>query len=356
MGGHSARLVLLLGLGLAPGCFFGDDSGGTGQPIPPDAAPEPLTDLDLTGAYATEESWDLSDPLDSYPELGDAVADLVIDIIVAQLGLPDSLDAAGELVLDAALGGAISDFVNGTFPTELGPGGGFLGDLRDSLRALEVETTFTLTEDDQRPPGAADNPNFFTGISTITALRARHGDTAIDVPVSEPTPARSYATVLIATRVVVGAQHRLPYGDLIASISGELLGVSDVPAYAAETAAALDCSGLADTIADIEATIEDYGVATDEVRMWLDDASAVVLAGCADLENQVGELVVPLLGTTLHAQRGVVSPLVDADVDGRIDTFTPESDSAATVTFFVEDVSTNSRYTDVDYSCTRVDP
>ncbi len=348
------RVALVVLLGVAPGCVFGGDGGGGGQPIPPDAAPEPLTDLDLTGTYQTEETWDLEEPLAGHPQLGDAVAELTIDIIVAQLGLPDSLEPAGELILEAALGGAISDFVDSTFPSELGPGGGFLGDLRDALGALEVEVTFTLTDDDRGPPGAGDNPNFFTGDSTITAMRAHHGDAVIDIPIAEPMPAWSYSTVYTASRAVVGAHHELPYGDMIAAIAGALLGVSDIEAYAAETAAALDCDGLAEAIADIQATVDDYGAASDDVQMWLDDAAGVVLAGCADLENQVGENVVPLLGTGMHVIRGVVSPLVDDDGDGRVDGFEPEPGSSASVDFSVNGVSTSSMNTEAAYRATRV--
>ena len=90
------------------------------------------------------------------------------------------------------------------------------------------------------------------------------------------------------------------------------------------------------------------------MRTWLDDAAAVVLAGCADLENQVGELVVPLLGTTMTAQRGVVSPLLDDDADGRVDRFVPESESSATVGYFLDGVSTSSLVSAVDYTAARV--
>ena len=115
---------------------------------PPEPEPEPLTGpLDFTGVYDLQSEWDLSGAI-AADSLGDLVADLLIEQVVAGLGLPGFLQDDARDALSSIAHDPIADFIDANTSDVLDPSTGVLADLAEILGQVHVIGELELTDAD----------------------------------------------------------------------------------------------------------------------------------------------------------------------------------------------------------------
>ena len=125
--------------------------------------------VDFSGVFSTVGTVDLSGPITASESIGDGVARLIIDGLVARATVPDVVKGQLRQTLELALRDPIAAAVDAQTPAEWQIGGAQHALLSRTLAAVEMETALTLT-------GTAAG---LTGTQRITAIRVPG-----DVPLS----------------------------------------------------------------------------------------------------------------------------------------------------------------------------
>lgn len=96
------------------------------------------------GKYTTAGTWDLGGPLANGRTVGDSVADLLVEQVVALIGVPSLVEDDAAKLLDAAVRPAVKAVVDPNAPKELAPGGSVHDVLALSLAQVKVESELEL--------------------------------------------------------------------------------------------------------------------------------------------------------------------------------------------------------------------
>ncbi len=96
------------------------------------------------GTYSAEATWDLTAPLGGGRTVGDVVADVLVEQIVALLGVPSLLEDQIYGAVSKVVRAPVKAVVDGQIPPELAPGGDVYALLSTVLATLRSESTVVL--------------------------------------------------------------------------------------------------------------------------------------------------------------------------------------------------------------------
>lgn len=272
---------------LLAGCVDGGGAGGdAGPPV-------------FEGTYAVASTWDLSQPFGG-DGLAGALADQMIEQVVALAGVPSQLEDDAIALVAGEVRAPLVAYIDARLPEELVPGGPTMTALDAILSNVAAEGTFVLAP--------------ATGTETVTGIAVTHAGARIEIAMSElldgaVSVAGDFAIDVTGAATLALGDHALEIraGALVAIAAREALGV-DAYALADEAMAALSCAALVDEIT----TADTYGISVGGQSFEVTAAS--LEGGCDDLRAELADdalgLVRPDAGITLGGPARVAGSAV----------------------------------------------
>lgn len=195
------------------------------------------------GTYSTSGTWDLGGPLANDRTVGDAVADLLTEQLVALLGIPSLVEDEAEGLVDKAVRPAVKTVVDPYAPAELSPGGSLYKVLGATLTQIKVESALTLEKD--LLPGSMKGDERFTTFSfehegKVYALDAKElSRLGIDIT------AKWKGKETKADQLEVdGHSVEIEFGELVQRIADLLVDAAGQTELKGEVKAAISCDAI----------------------------------------------------------------------------------------------------------------
>jgi hypothetical protein len=233
------------------------------------------------GSYTASATWNVSGPLAHGRTAGDAVADLLIDTLVAQGGIPDAVADEAHTQVSSLIRADVKAAVDAQAPQLLAPDGAVTQALGAALASLEVESAITLEE--------GFLPNSLEGQETITTLAFHHAETRYEL-----SPSDLYGGAMqgewsgsAGDTTLDVEPHGLPlhYGELVLRVASLVIDEAGLTALKNDMVAAVQCGSVVGAILDGDASL-DVGVAGIEYSFGADGLDSACDAARALLEGR----------------------------------------------------------------------
>jgi hypothetical protein len=195
------------------------------------------------GTYDVQGTWKLSGPLEGGKTVGQATSELLVDQVAGALPAPSFVEDKVRKLLESSVGGAVRIAVDKGMPADLGPDGKVTKLLRQTLAAVDLESTLQLE---------GESGGELEGTETVMAIEyvingKRHrvsageladgAQSSIDAPWSGEE--FEEGTLSVAPHSVA-----IRYGALVRLVASDLLQASELSALDAQVKSALSCKTI----------------------------------------------------------------------------------------------------------------
>jgi hypothetical protein len=195
------------------------------------------------GTYDVDGRWKLSGPLDGNRTVGDATSELLVDELATSLPAPSFVEERVRDLVEAAVAGKVRTAVDSAVPPDLRPDGKVTRLLRQTLAAVDVESTLTLE---------GESGGEFEGTETVTAVtyvingKARRvavselgGEGTASVEAAWAGEERQEGTLTVDPHGVA-----IRYGALVRLVASDLLQAAELSALESQVTSALSCKAI----------------------------------------------------------------------------------------------------------------
>jgi hypothetical protein len=199
------------------------------------------------GTYDVSGTWKLSGPLEGSETVGQATSELLVNQVAGAIPAPSFVEDKVRGLLESSVGSAVRVAVDKGMPADLGPDGKVTRLLRQTLAAVDLESTLQLE---------GDSGGELEGTETITAVEyvingKRHRVSAKDLVEGDQTGIEATwsgeefeeGTLSIAPHSVA-----LRYGALVRLVASDLLQASELSALDVQVKSALSCKTIVSAI------------------------------------------------------------------------------------------------------------
>lgn len=274
-------------------------------------------DIQVDGTYISTAVWDLSAPF-GRNGIGGAFADLLIEEAVG-VAVPGLIEDEAIELTSALIRSPIRNLVEARLHEDLKADGPVLLGLRDTLRAVQVETTIKLDDD-------------IEGTEQVTKLTFSTSADPYVLSAADLPPGVSVAADLKGDREARDRIElepydlQLRYGDLIFILVGEILN-KDVSALRAGANAAVPCDMVVQEITDGDGGFE-FSVASKSFTI----SAGALQTACDVVKSELAQYALGLIRLDSGVQLGGSITLLDSDQDLQADTLSSDQEYQGRIT------------------------
>jgi hypothetical protein len=288
----------------------GCDSGAPEVAQPDGGAAGTSGSLSWAGVYDADGVWDLSGPINAQRTLGDVVADLLIEEIVARAGVPSAVEANAKSAVRSIVGAKIKAAVDTGAPESLRPDSDLMKRLAQVLASTEVLSRIELSAG--APAGTIG------GTEDFTAFKFVHEGQTRTLPVAELVgPAKASLSAdwegdLTAPDRATVDPHavELRFGKLVLWVLDHVLAVPAAAELAATAASHVGCDAVTAAITDGKPSFT-FGVGVASYSV----GAASLGAGCSKVAGLIGQKVLGLFDLDAGVEIGGPVEALDANRD-----------------------------------------
>lgn len=227
-----------------------------------------VSDPKWVGTYTTEQTWDLGGPLANGRTVGDAVADLLVEELVAVLGIPSLVEDKAEELLDGAVRPVVKAVVDPNAPPEISPGGFIYQVVGASLAKVKVTSDLTL--------GKGTLPGSLSGAETFNTFSFDYETKTYEFDAKELSKLGVVVTAEWSGKgkdgdVLDVDQHavEIEFGQLVQKIADLAVTAVDQNLLKGEVKAAVSCDAI---VAKLSPDGKGLTIAVSDWSETLDDA------------------------------------------------------------------------------------
>jgi hypothetical protein len=298
-------------------------------PDPDPPPPPPAQDPELAGLYQSVAVWDLSSAITEHPGIGTVVADLIVEQVVALSGVPGPLQDAAREQVAGTIREPIRDYVDARVPSDLVPDSQLLTELAAIFADVEVESDIELLV-------AGSDADRIDGAETVTAMRLRHGERSLRLPVDVlelgeakvPVGALIDGSIDSNTKITFETHElALRIDVLLTYAATELLDALDAETLAQQVTDALECASIVQSITGGGDTF-----AFEVGGMSFSLGVADLLDGCEIMRDEIAGYAFGLINPDVGVAVGGTASALDTNGDALIDRLTSGADYSGLIT------------------------
>jgi len=229
------------------------------------------------GTYDVSGSWKLSGPLEGGKTVGQATSELLVEEVAGAVPAPSFVEDKVRDLLESAIGGKVRVVVDKGMPADLAPDGKVTKLLRQTLAAVDLESTLRLE---------GERGGELEGTETVTAVEYVIGGKRRRVAAGELSDGAEAGIVAPwsgeeieeGTLSVTPHSVAIRYGALVQLIASDLLQAAELSALEAQVKSALSCKTIVTAITGSGAGLKisvvgwDYTIGAAELERLCDAA------------------------------------------------------------------------------------